>query len=185
MRFKMRTGLKTETKIVITQEIQGENRLENWNKIMITDETQDENRLENWNKNRDNRWDPGWEPAWKLKQFSLNSWELPNTGLDVTNLIIFISKNGQKVLQTHKCFCVLKSFWRKKSPSRQISSPKKHWLWRSNNNRTHNMGSHYLSHVKRVFKVGKNHQSGCWNPGRRGGVVLSRLCETGPTRKFF
>jgi hypothetical protein len=29
MRFKMRTGLKTETKIVITQEIQGENRLEN------------------------------------------------------------------------------------------------------------------------------------------------------------
>jgi phosphoribosylaminoimidazole-succinocarboxamide synthase len=29
MGFKMRTGLKTETKIVITDEIQDENRLEN------------------------------------------------------------------------------------------------------------------------------------------------------------
>jgi len=37
-------------KIVITDEIQDENRIENWNKIVITDGIQDENRPENWNK---------------------------------------------------------------------------------------------------------------------------------------
>jgi hypothetical protein len=47
MRFKMRTGLKTETQIMITDEIQDENRIENLNKIVITDEIQGENRLEN------------------------------------------------------------------------------------------------------------------------------------------
>jgi hypothetical protein len=50
MRFKMRTGLKTETQITITDETQDENRIENWHKIVITDETQDENRIENWHK---------------------------------------------------------------------------------------------------------------------------------------